>query len=72
MSRLRGGFLKPGFCDDALATARPLIETPEFSGEDLIGLCEIVILLNLTFSRDKVVRALLNPVKTLKFLLGKS
>ena len=66
------GFLKPGFCEDALATAEPLIETPEFSGEDLISLCKIANSVNPTFTRDKIIRALLNPAKTLKFLLGKS
>jgi magnesium-protoporphyrin IX monomethyl ester (oxidative) cyclase len=68
----REGFLKPGFCEDALATAEPLIETPEFSGEDLISLCEIANSVNPAFSRDKIIRALLNPARTLKFLLGKS
>ena len=30
-----GGFLREGFCDYALAATEPLIETPEFSAEDL-------------------------------------
>ncbi|MBK5133374.1 radical SAM protein [Candidatus Bathyarchaeota archaeon] len=66
------GYLRPGFCEDALATAEPLIETPEFSAEDLITLCEIANSVNPTFTRDKIIRAMLNPTKTLKLLLGKT
>ncbi len=33
------GFLKEGFCDDALAATEPLIETPEFTAEELLDLC---------------------------------
>jgi magnesium-protoporphyrin IX monomethyl ester (oxidative) cyclase len=65
------GYLKPGFCEDALATAEPLIETPEFSAKDLIALCEIANSVNPTFTRDKIIRAMLNPAKTLKLLLRK-
>jgi magnesium-protoporphyrin IX monomethyl ester (oxidative) cyclase len=65
------GYLKPGFCEDALATAEPLIETPEFSAKDLVDLCEIANSVNPTFTKDKIIRAILNPTKTLKLLLGK-
>jgi magnesium-protoporphyrin IX monomethyl ester (oxidative) cyclase len=66
------GFLRPGFCEDALASAEPLIETPEFSAEDLVTLCKIANSVNPTFTRDKIIRAILNPAKTLKLLLGKT
>jgi magnesium-protoporphyrin IX monomethyl ester (oxidative) cyclase len=65
------GYLRPGFCEDALASAEPLIETPEFSAKDLIKLCEIANSVNPTFTRDKLIRAIMNPKITLKLLLGK-
>ena len=66
------GYLKPSFCEDSLASAEPLIETPEFSSEDLIRLCEIANSVNPSFTRDKLIHAIMNPVKTLKILLGKT
>ena len=66
------GYLRAGFCDDALATAEPLIETPEFSAKDLITLCEIANSVNPIFTRDKIIRAMLNPTKTLKLILGRA
>jgi len=35
----RGGFLRGCFSDEALAAAEPLIETPEFTADDLCRLC---------------------------------
>lgn len=66
------GFLRPDFCEDALAAAEPLIETPEFSAKDLKTLCEIANSVNPIFTRDKIIRAIMNPAKTLKILLGKT
>jgi len=66
------GYLRAGFCEDALATAEPLIETPEFSAKDLITLCEMANSVNPTFTRDKIIRAMLNPTKTLKLILGRA
>lgn len=66
------GYLKSGFCEDSLASAEPLIETPEFSSEDLIRLCEIANSVNPTYTRDKIIRAIRNPTKTLKLLLSKT
>jgi magnesium-protoporphyrin IX monomethyl ester (oxidative) cyclase len=66
------GYLRPDFCEDALATAEPLIETPEFSPEDLTNICKIANSINPTFTKDKILRAILNPAKTLKLLLHKS
>ena len=34
-----GGFLRESFSDEALAAAEPLIETPEFTADDLRKLC---------------------------------
>jgi anaerobic magnesium-protoporphyrin IX monomethyl ester cyclase len=67
----RGGFLIDGFCEDALASVDPLIETPEFTADDLRELCARANLVNPTFTRGKVLRAIRNPRKTIKMLLGK-
>jgi magnesium-protoporphyrin IX monomethyl ester (oxidative) cyclase len=67
----RGGFLRDGFSDEALSTTEPLIETPEFTADDLRELCARANLVNPTFTRDKVVRAIRDPKKAIKVLLGK-
>ena len=64
----RGGYLREGFCDYALAATEPLIETPEFSAEDLQALCMKANLANPTFTRDKILRAMRHPRKTIKIL----
>jgi anaerobic magnesium-protoporphyrin IX monomethyl ester cyclase len=68
----RGGFLRDCFSDDTLAAAEPLIETPEFTADDLRELCARANLVNPTFTRDKVVRAIRDPKKAIKVLLGKN
>ncbi|MGA2681174.1 MAG: radical SAM protein [Candidatus Bathyarchaeia archaeon] len=65
----RGGYLKEGFCDYALAATEPLIETPEFSAEDLQQLCMKANMANPTFTRAKIGRAIRHPKKTVKILL---
>jgi magnesium-protoporphyrin IX monomethyl ester (oxidative) cyclase len=67
----RGGFLIDGFCEDSLAAVDPLIETPEFTADELRELCARANLVNPTFTRDKMLRAVRNPRKTIKLLLGK-
>jgi anaerobic magnesium-protoporphyrin IX monomethyl ester cyclase len=67
----RGGFLRDGFSDEALSAAEPLIETPEFTADDLRELCARANLVNPTFTRDKVVRAIRDPKKAIEVLLGK-
>lgn len=67
----RDGFLRECFSDDALAAAEPLIETPEFTADELRELCAQANLVNPTFTRDKILRAIRNPRKTIKVLLGK-
>jgi radical SAM superfamily enzyme YgiQ (UPF0313 family) len=68
----RGGFLRDNFGDDALAEAEPLIETPEFSADDLRELCALANLVNPTFTRDKLIKAIRDPKKAIKVLLGKT
>jgi anaerobic magnesium-protoporphyrin IX monomethyl ester cyclase len=64
-----GGFLREGFCDDALAATEPQVETPEWSARDLQELCMKANMVNPTFTRGKVLRAVKNPKKTFKILL---
>jgi anaerobic magnesium-protoporphyrin IX monomethyl ester cyclase len=67
----QGGFLRECFSDDALAAVEPLIETPEFSADDLVELCALANMVNPTFTRDKLINAIRNPKKAVKVLLGK-
>jgi magnesium-protoporphyrin IX monomethyl ester (oxidative) cyclase len=69
---VEGGFLREGFCDYALAATEPLIETPEFSANDLRKLCAKANLVNPTFTRYKISRAIRNPKKTVKLLLKRN
>lgn len=66
-----GGFLRECFSDEALAAVEPLIETPEFSADDLVKLCAFANMVNPTFTREKLIEAIRNPKKTVKMLLGK-
>jgi magnesium-protoporphyrin IX monomethyl ester (oxidative) cyclase len=68
----RGGFLRDCFSDEALAAVEPLIETPEFTADDLRELCARANLVNPTFTRDKLIKALRDPKKAVKVLLGKT
>ncbi len=63
------GFLREGFCDYALAATEPQVETPDWSAKDLQELCMKANLVNPTFTRGKVLRAIRNPKKTAKLLL---
>ena len=67
----RGGFLREGFSDEALSAVEPLIETPEFTADDLRELCARANLVNPTFTRDRLIRAIRDPKKAIKVLLGK-
>jgi anaerobic magnesium-protoporphyrin IX monomethyl ester cyclase len=67
----KGGFLKAGFSDEALAGVEPLIETPEFTTDDLRELCARANLINRSFTINKLIKAIRQPKKTIKFLLGK-
>jgi len=68
----RGGFLRECFSDEALAAVEPLIETPEFSADDLVKLCALANMVNPTLTRDKLINAIRNPKKAVKVLLGKT
>ena len=63
-----GGFLKSTFSDEALSEAKPLIETPEFTADDLLMLSAEANLVNPTFTRDRFARAMRDPKKAIKIL----
>jgi radical SAM superfamily enzyme YgiQ (UPF0313 family) len=68
----RRGYIKKDFSDEALAAAEPLIETPEFTKEELLELCTEANLVNQSITKDKIVKAIRNPKKVIKILLGKN
>jgi anaerobic magnesium-protoporphyrin IX monomethyl ester cyclase len=68
----RGGFLRDCYGDEALAATEPLIETPEFTADELRELCMQANLVNPTFTRHKLKEAIRNPKKAIKVILGKN
>jgi radical SAM superfamily enzyme YgiQ (UPF0313 family) len=66
-----GGFLTDGFSDDSLGAAEPLIETAEFTPDDLRELCIEANLVNQAITKDKIVKAIRHPKNALKLLMGK-
>ncbi|MEM2098282.1 MAG: radical SAM protein [Candidatus Bathyarchaeia archaeon] len=66
---VRGGYLKPTFSDEALAEVKPLIETSEFTCEDLLRFSAEANLVNTGFTRSKLARALRDPKRALSMLL---
>ncbi|MFB3888092.1 MAG: radical SAM protein [Candidatus Bathyarchaeia archaeon] len=69
---VKSGFLRPEFSDEALAWAQPLIETPEFTADDLRKLCAKAMLVNPTVNSDRVLRALRDPRKAFNVLVGRA
>lgn len=66
----QGGYLRGCFSDDDLAEAKPMIETPEFTADDLVKLCARANLVNPTFTHDRILKAVRNPRKAVKGLMG--
>jgi anaerobic magnesium-protoporphyrin IX monomethyl ester cyclase len=64
-----GGFLKPGFNDEALAATEPLIETSEFTAADLLEYSGRANMVNPTFTGDKIKGAIRHPKKVVRVLL---
>ncbi|HSV48996.1 MAG TPA: radical SAM protein [Candidatus Acidoferrales bacterium] len=64
-----GGYIREGFCDYALAATEPLVETPEFSAEEISALCMKANAINRTLTRKKVGKAVRHPIKAAKLLL---
>ncbi|NLB76428.1 MAG: hypothetical protein GX799_08170, partial [Crenarchaeota archaeon] len=61
-----GMFLRDGFCDYALAATEPLVETPEFTAEEITELCVKANAINRMLTPKKVQKATRHPYKTLK------
>jgi anaerobic magnesium-protoporphyrin IX monomethyl ester cyclase len=68
---LQGNFLMDCFSDEALAEAKPLIETPEFTAEELQKLCAEANRVNPTFTQSRLIKALRDPKKAIKILIRK-
>ncbi len=66
------GYLSPAFSDEALSWAQPLIETPQFTANDLRELCAKATLVNPTLNRDRFARAVRNPKRALNILIGRT
>lgn len=65
------GFLKATYSDETVSEAIPLIETPEFSADDLRKFATEANLINPAFTRDRLLEAARNPKKAMKFLFGR-
>ncbi len=63
-----GGFIREGFCDYALAATEPLVETSEWSAEDLMELCMKANAINRSLTRHKLVNAVKHPRRTVKIV----
>ena len=63
-----GGFLKSTFSDEALSEVKPLIETPEFTCDDLLMLSAEANLVNTAFTRSKLAKAIRDPKRAIKIL----
>ena len=63
-----GGFLKEDFSDEALARAQPLIETTEFTTEDVLQLCLRANVVNQRITKDKIVKVIRDPKKAIDIL----
>ncbi|WGM90005.1 MAG: radical SAM protein [Candidatus Bathyarchaeum tardum] len=62
---VEGDFLKDGFSDEALARAEPLIETPEFTPEELCEICVRANAINQNITAGKVFKLMKDPKKAL-------
>jgi anaerobic magnesium-protoporphyrin IX monomethyl ester cyclase len=67
-----GGFLTSDFSDDALSEVQPLIETSEFTVEDLRCLAAEANLVNPTVTHERLLRAIRDPKKAVEILLARS
>ena len=66
-----GSFLSDKISDEALAAAEPLIETPEFTIQELQELCARANLVNQYITPAKLLKALRDPRKVAVILLEK-
>ena len=68
---VKGGYLRPCFSDEALAASEPLIETENFTADDLIELCKRANQVNSALTPGKMISAARNPRKVIRFVQGK-
>ncbi len=67
-----GGYLTSDFSDDALSAVQPLIETPDFTVDDLRCLAAEANLVNPTVTYERLLRAIRDPKKAIEILLFRS
>jgi len=67
-----GNYLTSDFSDDALSAVQPLIETPNFTADDLRCLAAEANLVNPTVTHERILRAIRNPKKALSILLARN
>ncbi|MDR0318872.1 MAG: B12-binding domain-containing radical SAM protein [Nitrososphaerota archaeon] len=67
-----GSYLTSDFSDDALSAVQPLIETPEFTADDLRCIAAEANLVNPTVTHERILRAIRNPKKALEILLARN
>ncbi|MCL1977941.1 MAG: radical SAM protein [Candidatus Bathyarchaeota archaeon] len=67
-----GNYLTSDFSDDALSAVQPLIETSEFTADDLRCLAAEANLVNPTVTHERLLRAIRNPKKALEILLARN
>jgi magnesium-protoporphyrin IX monomethyl ester (oxidative) cyclase len=67
-----GNYLTSDFNDDALSAVQPLIETSEFTADDLRCLAAEANLVNPTVTHERLLRAIRNPKKALEILLARN
>ncbi len=65
---LKGGYLRHCFSDEALAASEPLIETEDFSADELVELCKRANQINSTLTLKKILGAARNPKKVMWFI----
>jgi anaerobic magnesium-protoporphyrin IX monomethyl ester cyclase len=67
---LKGGYLRQCFSDEALAASEPLIETEDFSADELIELCKRANQINSALTFKKILSAAKHPKKVIRFIQG--
>ena len=67
-----GNYLTSDFCDDAFSAVQPLIETPEFTVDNLRCIAAEANLVNPTVTRERLLRAIRSPKKALEILFARN
>ena len=67
---LKGGYLRECFSDEALAASEPLIETEDFTADELIELCKRANQINSALTLKKILSAAKHPKKVVRYLQG--